>query len=351
MASIAAVQADAGHRVALLQGGGAEATRMAREAFGEFPGFRQVDLQDSPWWGWGGRIDFAADAVHVHGLWEPLLQGTLARAQRRGIHTVLTPHGMSSPWQDRRYRWVKAGLRGPLGYERRWRKVSRIHVLSAAEEAHWRQRGINRLSCISNGLFPAEMSESKAPPRWAGPPAGTPFVLFLGRLAAQKAPELLLEAFAEIAAGVPRLHLVFAGPDYGLERGLRETVRRRKLEHRVWFPGWLDAPTKWAALRHAAMLAHPSRSEGHSLSLVEAAFAGCPSLLSRGAGFPELVEAGGATGFDGSTADLAGHMRRLIDDSVLRNTISRRAADLARREYTWEARLPRLMRMYRPIST
>ena len=42
--------------------------------------------------------------------------------------------------------------------------------------------------------------------------ADAPFVLFMGRLNEIKGPDLLLEAFARIHRGMPRHHLVFAGP-------------------------------------------------------------------------------------------------------------------------------------------
>lgn len=345
VASIAGVQCAAGHRVQIVQGGGDDGIAAAREAFGAFPGLNGVEIWSRPWWVPGGTGDFAPDAVHAHGLWEPILHWALARARAAGLPTVVTPHGMSSPWQDRRYRWIKSALRGPGGYRRRWRRATRIHVLSRFEEAHWRRNGYDRLARVPNGLFPVEFEDGHAPPRWAGPPDGTPYILFLGRLAEQKGPDILLEAFMRVAKAVPDVHLVFAGPDFGMERRLRARAAAGP-SARVWFPGRLDTPTKWAALRHAVALAHPSRNEGHSLTLLEAAAVGCPVVMSDAAGFPELAEAGGARTGGVTGEAFAAPLADMIVDGDLHRNMGGRARALVRRAYTWDQLLPGLMDLY-----
>ena len=50
-------------------------------------------------------------------------------------------------------------------------------------------------------------------------------ILFMGRLSHIKGPDLLLQAFADVAAAIPEYDLVFAGPDDG--RATRPDRRAR----------------------------------------------------------------------------------------------------------------------------
>jgi glycosyltransferase involved in cell wall biosynthesis len=349
--SVAAAQCRAGHPAGILHQGGSDATREALNTYRVFPGLETLRIfNTSPLHPRlaGALEEISPDAVHVHGLWEPLLHRALAWARANGVPSVVTPHGMSSPWQDDRYRLVKRFLRGMGGYERRWRAAVCIHALSDREAAHWHASGFERVRIVPNGLFPEEVESASPAAEWGGPPAGVPYVLFLGRLADQKAPDRLMQAFVEIASRFPDLHVVFAGPDYGLGTSLRRSAAGHGLRDRVWFPGQLDPDAKWTALRGALLLVHPSRNEGHSLVLLEAAAAGCPVLMSTGAGFPELAEAGGSMVYDESREGLAERLGELVDRETLRNTLGEQARAYVSNRYTWPMLLPDWMALYRP---
>ena len=47
-------------------------------------------------------------------------------------------------------------------------------------------------------------------------PVDARYILFVGALTEVRRPDLLLEAFARVAEDYPEVHLVFAGPDFGL---------------------------------------------------------------------------------------------------------------------------------------
>ena len=47
------------------------------------------------------------DLVHIHALWEPVLQRINTWAHRRDIPVVWSPHGMLTPWALNNKKWKK----------------------------------------------------------------------------------------------------------------------------------------------------------------------------------------------------------------------------------------------------
>lgn len=120
--------------------------------------------------------------------------------------------------------------------------------------------------------------------------------LFVGRIERRKGVELLVEAFAEVAARVPYLHLVLAGKDTHTDAGgtslrtrLETRLRRAGLGARVSWLGPVD-PTRLAELYAGAdFLVAPSPVEPFGLVYLEAMAAGLPVIGCAAGGVPELV--------------------------------------------------------------
>ncbi len=117
-------------------------------------------------------------------------------------------------------------------------------------------------------------------------------IVFSGRLANIKRPELLLEAFAEIAASRPDWDLVFIG-DGPLREQLKRTVPEA-LVGRVCFTGFLDDQRIVGALyRGSRVLVLPSDYEPWALVINEAAAAGMAIIATEVVGAAaELVRDG-----------------------------------------------------------
>jgi glycosyltransferase involved in cell wall biosynthesis len=161
-----------------------------------------------------------------------------------------------------------------------------------------------------------------------------PYILAVGRLAAQKGFDVLLDAVA--AAGTAR-ELVVAGegPD-------RETLERRArglgIAADVCFLGSIDRPQVAGLMRGAAVVAIPSRFEGHPLVCLEAMAAGAPIVVSD---LPVLAGSvrHEATALlvpvDDATA-LAAAIRRLEADPALARRLGDAAREAVRRFPTWD---------------
>ena len=113
-------------------------------------------------------------------------------------------------------------------------------------------------------------------------------ILFLARLVEQKAPDILVEAFAEFSQEHPDWSLEIAG-DGPMESELRELVCALGIEAKVKFHGMVKDPTDLLAT--SRIFALPSRFEGTPNSLLEAMASGLACIVSDASPGPlRLVE-------------------------------------------------------------
>ena len=99
---------------------------------------------------------------------------------------------------------------------------------------------------------------------------GRRYLLFLARIHAKKGCDLLLEAFGRIAASVPDVDLVMAGPDQvGMQANLQRMAEQRVSSARVHWPGIIDGNLKWGALRACDAFVLSSHSENFGIAVVE----------------------------------------------------------------------------------
>jgi dTDP-4-amino-4,6-dideoxygalactose transaminase/glycosyltransferase involved in cell wall biosynthesis len=215
------------------------------------------------------------DVVHVHGLHQFHGWWAARCCRRAKVPFVVSPHGAL----DRRrpgHRRMGGALRG----------AAAVHYASAAE----RERAAHRLGPAPAGFV--------VPPGVDRPPvrrlvddgglaarhpelAGRTLVCFLGRLTADHRLDLLIEAFAEVAAAEEAAHLAVAGPDEeGLGVELRASVARLGLEGRVSFLGPVTGPARAALLGRSRVLV--LASEGLGVAAAEAMAAAIPVVVSEG---------------------------------------------------------------------
>jgi glycosyltransferase involved in cell wall biosynthesis len=215
------------------------------------------------------------------------------------------------------------------------------------EVAHFRAYGIdmNAVRVIANAVdpLPSVTSEQRQAFRAANGLGETPFVLFAGRLNPIKGPDLLLRAFASVAARHPRWHLVFAGADEGMLDSLRAEVDAAGLQDCVRFLGFLAGSEKAACYREAALLAVPSRREAMSLVALEAGSAATPVLVTEDCGFPEVAEAGGGLVVPTTADGLARGLDAMLAEDAGLDAMGDRLRALVLQQFSWEV----IVRRYR----
>jgi glycosyltransferase involved in cell wall biosynthesis len=187
-------------------------------------------------------------------------------------------------------------------------------------------------------LFPPEQRErSWIIPNEANLPAnlqsrrGQRILAAVGRLVPQKGFDLLLEAFARVAAAQPEWTLVIWGE--GPERAALESQRSMLgLDGRVELPGVSERPGLWIETADAFVFS--SRYEGWGIVLLEAMAAGLPVVSFDCRFGPSEMVTDGEDGLlvpNGDVQALSEAMSRLMGSETLRKSLGEAAAKSARR--------------------
>ena len=244
------------------------------------------------------------DGMVMHGVWTFPGSALRSAARRAGRPYGVFVHGALDPWFQRQYplKHVKKLLYWPLQYAV-LRDAAAVFFTTATERdlalAGFRPgRWTSVVAPL--GLMEEEYagrdSAAQIEAFYRALPAvrGRSFLLFLGRIHIKKGCSLLIEAFARLAATVPRVDLVIAGPDQaGLQPALQAQAAALGVAARVHWPGILGGDSKWGALRACDALVLPSHQENFGLAVVEALAAGRPVLLSDQVNiWPDIVADG-----------------------------------------------------------
>jgi phosphatidylinositol alpha-1,6-mannosyltransferase len=177
----------------------------------------------------------------------------------------------------------------PLGRLARWAITGAGVLIANSEHTVRRFRAANpdlagrAVSVCHLGVAPAPASVAD------GDPAGAPFALIVGRMAAAeryKGHDLLLDIWPGVARDVPGARLVIAGD--GDDRARLE-ARAARLGDHVRFVGRVSDATLASLYRRCAFFAMPSRDEGFGLVFLEAMRAGRACIGGTGAA-AEVIE-------------------------------------------------------------
>jgi glycosyltransferase involved in cell wall biosynthesis len=162
-----------------------------------------------------------------------------------------------------------------------------------------------------------------------------PLFVYLGRLKRYKGVDVVLRAFAELAA--PNARLLIAGT--GDHRSALERLAHSlDLGERARFLGFITEDEKLALLRRAWALLFASPKEGWGITNLEAAACGTPVIASDSPGLRESVRHG-ETGFlvpHGDVRAMAARMRELVQSPSSVAVLGTGARTFACR-FSWEA--------------
>ncbi len=205
--------------------------------------------------------------------------------------------------------------------------ASVIHLTSEEEKKEILKFGfkLRRLAVVPNGVdIPAEKSAAKdglSPNVKRVLEAGTPYILFLGRINWKKGLDRLVEAMKRIPGDA---RLVIAGNDEeGYAKKIEKLAAGFGVAARINFTGPVYGADKQALYENAECFVLPSVSENFGNSVIEAMASGCPAVVTPGVGLSGLVRSsGGGLVADGDPDSLGRAITGLLADPAARERMS-----------------------------
>jgi glycosyltransferase involved in cell wall biosynthesis len=222
---------------------------------------------------------FGAQVVHSHGYRTDVV--TALSRLNSPVGRVSTAHGYTGGrWKNRMYEKIQAIA---------WHRFDRVVAVSGPLVEAIVNRGVrrSRIRLIPNALRPGEATLPKADARaFLGIDPADRAIGWIGRISAEKGPDVALEAFAALDPVTEGLDLHFIG----------EGRLRRELEARAGVLGIQRRVTWHGAVENAAtvlsafdLFVLSSRTEGTPMVLLEAISAGVPIVATSVGGVPDVV--------------------------------------------------------------
>ena len=156
----------------------------------------------------------------------------------------------------------------------------------------------------------------------------TPLVGFVGRLSAEKGPDLFLRMALSVRTQVPSAEFLLVG-DGAMLKQLQLFAKRFGVADAVHFAGSQDDMP--AVFNELDVLVSSSLTEAMPLAVMEAMASGVPAIACKVGGIPDLV-AHGVTGWlvdAGDVETLATRVVELLADDALRGAIGAAARERA----------------------
>jgi len=281
------------------------------------------------------------DVAHVMGFRDPVTTGVAAWCRARGVPYVFEPVGMFRP----RLRKVALKRAFDATVARGVAGGAKLVVVSSERE---------RDDVVDCGVAPerirvrANAFPSPPPPTGVDPlegivPAGAPVVLYVGRIAAEKGLEHLLDA----ARRIPEVHVVLAGPDdrHGTMNAVRMALVDPATHGRIHvLPATAGPP--YDLYRRADVFVLASGGENFGLVAAEAAAVGTPVVVSDRTGVASAFADGEALVVPYDADATVAAVERVLGDAVLRAELAEGALRAAART-TWNDVAAQQVAIYR----
>jgi glycosyltransferase involved in cell wall biosynthesis len=280
------------------------------------------------------------DLIHAHA---PLPCGHAAMllSAELGLPYVVSVHGLDA--------FSTNQVRGRAGEwcrrisQRVYRSSKRVICVSEhVREEVLRGTGRNcRTSVVYNGVDPDLFSPGQGV-------AGGPIILAIGDLIPIKGFDVLLRAFAAVAAEFPKLTLqvIGEGPECS---HLQALTQQLQLTDRVSFLERQSRQQVASAMRRCTLFVLPSRYEGLGCVYLEAMSVEKPVIGCRGQGIAEVINHG-SNGFlvgPDNDRELAIAMAMLLRDERRRHNLGIAARDTILERFTLAQQAEQLGRIYR----
>jgi glycosyltransferase involved in cell wall biosynthesis len=284
----------------------------------------------------------APDCVHLHSSKAGGI-GRIAAAACPGTPLIYSPHAFSFLGERRLQAQLYARLEKALAA-----RTDLVVAVSASERQIVLDRKLlppERVIVVPNGVRDSDW------PRPTAPASRPPRLGFLGRFAAQKNPQLLVEAAGLLRRGGVELELWMAGDGAELE-ACRRLAARVGLGPRVRFLGFLGREEVRSFYDAVDIFCLPSRYEGLPYSALDAMMASLPMVGFVAPGVVDVIrhEHNGLLSRPFSLTAYADDLRRLLLDAQLRRRLGANGRRYALRSFRLADQTRALAEIYRKVA-
>jgi glycosyltransferase involved in cell wall biosynthesis len=217
------------------------------------------------------------DVVHTHGYRADLVDAAMVR--RLGIPVVSTAHGFTGgDRKNRFYEWLQ---------RRALRRFDAVVAVSRTLMDHLAESGVprERLYYVQNGWYASELPlDREAACRALGIARDGFRVAWVGRLSAEKGPDVLVEALGLLRDFPVTASFLGAGPQ---RQALETRAAALHVADRIHWHGVV--PRAGRLLRAFGAFALTSRTEATPIALLEAMAAEVPIIAAAVGGVPDVV--------------------------------------------------------------
>lgn len=279
----------------------------------------------------------SADLIHIHGVYLAHTVWAYLAARRFGCRYVVQPHGALEPYQGNTGRARKHVWDSFIG-RRLLHNANGVIAASQAEARNLRRRHPDaRVMVMPLGVaevdYAAPLPLRAALRKWLDAPRHRR-VLFLGRLARKKRPDLLIDAWNRLDHG----QLAIAGPDGEWSRATLQARISRNRSDSVVFLGQTAPPISRWMMKEAGVFVLPSENENFALVVAEAMDSGCAVVTTPQTAASEHVSrarAGIVRDF-GDAGTLASALQEAMSNETTSEKMGRLGAAYAKKFLTWD---------------
>ena len=238
--------------------------------------------------GWRSRLRGHVkeqDLIHVHGVWDPIVELVCHYARAERVPYIVTPRGSLDQWSLTQKRFKK-WLAWSLYQKRTLQRAAGIHVTSSSEMEQVKVLGITtRILLAPNAVDLPELSV-----RSGGVGSVCRQACFISRIHEKKGVDLLLDAWSAVAP--QGWELTIAGP--GATTDVDRLRSRLKDLPSVSYVGAISDREKWTLYSRSELFILPTHTENFGIVIAEAMASGCAVITTTGAPWQVVrdVEAG-----------------------------------------------------------
>ena len=232
-----------------------------------------------------------ADVVHVHLCRDFLTTFTTALLGRGNTPVIAQSHGMLTPSSALPVRLFDFAIT-------RWLvRIPRLWLTLTEEE----ESGLQRLGVPRTRMRRVANAAAGSVHCWTDPAEHV--FLFAARLAARKQPAVFVQAaVAALDAGL-EARFILAGPDQGEAAGVQALIAASGHADRFELPGELSPAQLQQAMATSTAYVLPALNEPYPMSVIEAAAAGTPLIVTAQCGLADHLRSADAALLPEPTAE------------------------------------------------